>query len=1098
MRYLIFLLLITITIPKLSSAQKAGLINSGELIKKATTLYDSGKYKDALVNLEMISRSDTNYVLCLYRKALSCEADSQYTRAIKYCQEGLALKEQREIEPDLYNTYGNSLDEFGQPENAIKVFDLAITKYPSSSLFYFNKGIALMTLKRFKDAELLFQKSLLINPYMYSAHYQLGLAALQQGKIIPAYMSMIAYLLVNPEGRYWSKSINALDRISKSADDIVQIKNTRTIMPDANYQEVEDIVLSKIALDPSYKLNTSLNDPISRQIQAVFEKLQYTDSNNDFWIQYYLPYFKQVFNNNKFDVFIHHSFSNVKIPAIQDYTKKNKKELDAFVTEAAAYFNTLRATRELQFNKRESITERYLYENGDLIGKGTLANNGKILTGNWEGYYPAGNRKNAGHYNLAGEREGDWTFYFNTGILKANEHYDAGKLDGEQEYYFENGNMSSREKHMSDKLDGPYTTYYYGGSIKSTGSYKMGKKDGEEREYFSNGNLQFINSYTAGVLNGPVKEYFKSGKIKTVSQNLNGKTEGPYKTYYENGVLATDAQFSKDNAEGEFKFYYESGKIKEKRNYVNNNEEGLHQEFFENGQLSETYPIKKGKIVGEATWFYKDGKPFSKFNYDNGIIKSSKFIDPTGKEHITSGMKDNLVNVNHYTIEGYRTSHSNYNQKGELDGADTIFYPTGKINEINGYKNGEFDGPAFTFYLNGKKKSETNMAAGKENGYSTGFYVNGQLESEGWVQDGQNQGEWRFYNELGKLSTISNYLNGDLHGYKEDFDPSGKKSVEEKYYRGWLEKVTQLDTAGNIIAVDTFPKASGKYKLVYPNGKVMLEVAYENGDFNGPHTTWYFDGSLESRFFYKKGVLDSTYTSFYYGGAKNTEGIYLNGNKNGVWKMYDEDGKLNSISTYADNRLNGEHVYYFENGAKDYAGTYKDGELDGASQKYDPDGTLAYQVNFEEGKAKSYSYLGKDGKPVPAIPITYTNGTLNAFFPNGKPSRLCYYSDGEKNGQDIIYHNNGQLRSVDTVAFGVTNGLSKEYYPNGKLKSEYRYLNDNSHGICREFNENGTLKKEMAFDNGENHGPTKYYDKNGKRVKTMLYYYGKLLSVKNE
>jgi antitoxin component YwqK of YwqJK toxin-antitoxin module len=42
------------------------------------------------------------------------------------------------------------------------------------------------------------------------------------------------------------------------------------------------------------------------------------------------------------------------------------------------------------------------------------------------------------------------------------------------------------------------------------------------------------------------------------------------------------------------------------------------------------------------------------------------------------------------------------------------------------------------------------------------------------------------------------------------------------------------------------------------------------------------------------------------------------------------------------------------------------------------------------------------------------------------------------------------------------------------------------------------LKKEVGYENGETHRSSKYYNENGKLVKTMWYYYGKLISVKNE
>jgi len=1098
MKYIKLLLVLLVLYPKLSSAQKFELVNSGDVIKQCAALYDSGKYKKA-IELNKINRSDTNYVWSLYIKAICFEADSQYSEAVKYAVEGLALKEQRDWEPDLYNTYGNALQKLKQYDKSRQVFDEAITKYPAYALLYYNKGVTFMAEKRWAEAETWFKKALLINPYTYDAHYQLGLAALNQGKVIPAYLSFIGYLLMTPSGTYWSKSIHYLNEISRATDEVMDAKNKRTINPDANYQAVEDIVLSKIALDPSYKSVVSLQDPMARQIQAVFEKLDYSDADNDFWIQYYLPYYKQVFSNNsQFELFVYHLFSNVNVPVVQDFVKKNKKPLESFVSSAADYFNTLRATRELYFKKRDTVRQIYLFQNGTLIGKGSLGNNGKIPTGHWLVYYPAGNLQGYGDYSAAGQREGEWVAWYNSGKLKARQHYQMGKLEGRQEYYYENGNPSSLENDTGDKPDGLNTVYYYGGNVKSTTNYKLGKKDGEAKEYSSNGNLSAVANYTAGVKNGESREYYKNGLIKEIQRYNNGKGEGVYQYYFENGGLSTEGMQSNDKVTGEWKYYYEDGKIKETHNYTNDKEDGLHQEFFENGQLSCTLTVKKGKNEGEADYYYKDGKLFAKYIYEGGAIKSATYFDRSGAQLGTSSVIDHSTSVVEYSFTGVKRAHIFFDKNGNLNGPDTLFYPSGRIEEINYYKDDELNGPSFSYYPNGNKKTEVNRTDGKEDGYLASYYANGKTEMEGWVRAGDDEGEWLLYDEKGRLTTKEYYLDGELSGYKEEYNPKGQETLEEKYYNGWLEKLTQFDEAGNIMAIDSFPKGSGKYVLYYPNKQKMTEGSYVSGDFNGPYKTYYFDGSLESSAFYKRGMLDSTYRSYFYGGGKDWEGQYLRGGKTGVWKGYEEDGTMSVSYTSVNDQLNGDKLYYFADGSKDYIGQYKDDNVNGTVERFDPDGTLMYQCNFEDDQATDYTYEGKDGKLVPAIPLSYTGSAMKAYFPNGKPSRETTYINGTVTGRDVLYYTSGQVRSVDTTSYGISNGTSIEYYPNGKTKSTYHYATDNLDGVCREFYDTGILKKEITFDNGQENGAAKYYDKNGKLIKTMIYNYGKLISVKNE
>lgn len=1098
MKYFILLIFTAITLPEIASAQKIELINSGELLKRGVSLHDSGQYKKALAVYNKISASDTNYVRSLYERAFTCEADSQYKQGIKYCEEALSLHEQREYVPDIYTAYGNILHDDGQAEKALAVFDAGIARYPAYALLYFNKGIVLFALKRYVEAEAVFQKTLLIDPYLYSAHYELGLTALRQGKIIPAFLCFTGYLLVNPSGKYWSKSISALSKISKGTDEILDYKNTRTINPDDNYQAVEDIVLSKIALDKGYKPVIALDDEISRQIQAVFEKLEYNEANNDFYIQYYFPYYKKVFTDGRFELFINHIFTKAAVPLIQDYIKNNKKALDALVNGAADYFNLLRATRELSFKKRDLVNDKYYYEDGKLVGKGVLTNNGKTLTGHWDFYYPAGNLKGTGEYNTRGEREGSWTFYYTSGNLKSTEFHKNGKLEGAVDHYYENGNRSSHELYVADNLEGRASTYYYGGNIKLTCNYKQGKKDGESREYYSNGNLYTVSTYVADVITGTSKEYFKSGGLKEVQGNMNGKADGEFKSYHENGSPSVAGQNTKDKGYGEWKYFYDSGKLKEKRNYVNDLEEGLHEEYFENGQVSATYLTKKGKINGEATFFYKDGKILSKYVYDNGAVRSVKYFDKTGAQLSTSEFENGLINIISYHTDGLKGSRFSYDSNGDQTGPDTLFYPSGKINQIAQYSEGELNGPLITYYLNGRKKAEVNYTRGKKNGYSTQYYTNGRISLEGWQIDGKNEGEWDGYDEKGRLLSKTYYLHDELDGYKEEYLANGQKDIVQKYYNGWLEKMTQYDSDGKVLAVDSFPKATGKFVLFHPNMKVMAEGNYVKGDFDGAYKTYFFDGSLATSSFYKKGMLDSTYISFYYGGVKNTEGLYKKGNKTGVWKIYGEEGKLYTTTTYVDDEKNGIETRFFPDGVKNQISMYQDDRLNGPYIKNNTDGTLAYKIDFEEGGAKTYTYLGKDGLLVTPVPIDWTGSILKAFFPNGRLLRACAYNDGVKNGRDIMYYPSGQVWSEDTTAYGISEGSYKEYYPDGKLKLNYPYATDNVDGVCREYNANGTLKKEEPYDNGSYNGLVKYFDTSGKLVKTMSYLFGTLTAVKND
>src|SRR6188768_2220286 len=122
----------------LTAQENNPLINSAEYIKKGIELHDQGKYKEAIATYKKIDKSDTNYHEVIYELAYTLSADSQFTDALKMVAVG--LQKPNSYWPQLYTLYGNLLDEEGQSEKALRVYDTAIALYPAFTSSRLNKG----------------------------------------------------------------------------------------------------------------------------------------------------------------------------------------------------------------------------------------------------------------------------------------------------------------------------------------------------------------------------------------------------------------------------------------------------------------------------------------------------------------------------------------------------------------------------------------------------------------------------------------------------------------------------------------------------------------------------------------------------------------------------------------------------------------------------------------------------------------------------------------------------------------------------------------------------------------------------------------------
>lgn len=1071
------------------------LINSAEAIQAGIKLYDDGKYKEALKEYQKVKTGDTNYVWALYEMALTCATDSQFTLGIKISEQALACNSERERCPELLAQYGNLLDYDGQQERSLQIYDSALAIYPAYTMLYIGKGTTLLRMKKYREAEKVFKQTLLISPFSASAHYKLGLCALNQGNIVPAYLSLVANLIMEPEGRFAMNSISLLDNIAKGKDDIMELVNKRTEEPDENFRLIEQIVLSKIALDKNYKSIINLDDPISRQLQVICEKLSFDGGDKDFWMQFYVPFFRKAFDDKKFEYLINYAFSGVNIPAIKEFNRKKKKDIEAFTTELVEYLKVIRTTRELEVAKRNTSGTCYYYENGSLVGKGVTKNNGEQLTGPWEFYFPAGNKKALGLYNEKGEKEGDWKYYYFNGQVKGEENYRSGKQEGKETYYFDHGIVSSRANYKNGEADGEHITYYRDGVIKAIEQYQNGKLNGIRKSFTTTGLLQSEVTYVNGVQNGSFKTYHANGKVESEGKYVDDKLSGPYKAWYNDGAVSVTAQYDQDKPTGEMKKYHENGKLKSVENYVNGVVEGEYISYYDNGQINAKYTNKKGKIDGDIQYYDKDGKLFSTVTFENDKPKAAKFFDKAGKQISISEVSKGKLDVVAYRPDGSKKVFTPYSSKGEINGIQVFYFASGKEKETNTYVNSELTGASVSYFPNGQKSIASTYSAGKKDGYYTAWFLHGTKQEEGWYKNDELQGEWLTYNEQGVLVSRTSFLNGELNGLKTAYWPNGKLESETLYDMGTLLEMTEYDTTGKVLNKVKLKNGNGKFTSLYVTGKLCSEGNYVNGNLEGLYKHYFFDGSTQVLQYFKKGLRDSIYKSYNYGGKLSAEGLYNLGDKAGAWKYYREDGSLSRTEEYKGGKLHGTRTYFFKNGKPDTEIAYKNGDREGLNKKYSEDGALVYQMRYDEDILTGYSYLDKNNQLVPEIPLVQGNGAVKSFFPNGNAGVVVDYVEGNQHGNYKLYYPNGKLCLENTENYGNSEGQLKEYYADGTLRSVYNYLHDNTHGPYKEYNAKGVLVEEGGSYNGNNHGEIRYYDDNGKLKQTRIYYYGNLLSV---
>lgn len=1086
---------ILFTVISLHAQTPNELINSGRLLEQGEKFHDDGKYKQAIDVYKKIPRSDTNYSRALYELALSSYSDSDFTASKQYAELGLKL-----FPDDANNWYAliaNSLDDLGQKDKALAVYDTILKASPYAYVSIFNKGVTLYNLQKYKEAKELFQKTLLVYPFYTSAHYFLGKIYYAEGNMPAAMLCFSTALAINPNNRYRDKEVDALSNIAKVTDDVEEKAGGAKPGTIDNFELLQEILFGKIALDAKYKLQTDLEDPITRQLQAVVEKLEYNKNDNGFCMQFYVPFYKSMFEQKKFNALVFFMFSGLDVKQVQDFNKKHKKEIDDYIEVASTYFDEIKETEVLNATARAGTTMRYYLKNGVMSGKGAWRNenNNQVFYGPWEFYYPNGQLKSKGLLDDHENKDGEWFFYYKSGVMKEHSFYSKDSLNGKCVFWFDNGNTSEEATYNNGGEEGEKRTYFYNRLLREISQYAGGKKNGPSKEYKSTGELSYAATYKDGLLEGAETYYYYNGKILSTAVYANGKADGPYKKYAENGVLIMDGNYQQDKPVGAWKTWYPSGKLKEEYGYENGDITGEYKEYFENGQVKEHTVYVSGKEDGKEEYYNENGKPYSENYYEKGKLRELKFYDANGNVAGSSTTRNGAGLLTFYNMYGNKINEGNFTKDGQREGQSTSYFEDGKVSSVEMYKKGSLNGEKVTYYNDGSISTKLNYTDDKEDGYYTSFYQNSKPAYAGWFVQGDKQGAHNAYNIWGQLTSVRFYRDGEEDGYSEYFNPNGKKDYEELYSEGWLKSVTQFDSTGKVLGEWSLPKGDADFTFRYNNGKTYIKAAYRNYHLHGRYDAFYLDGSAFYTRFYKQGRKDSTYKQYYFGGKLEREGKYVNDQRQGLWNFYYNNGQLHYNETYEDGELQGKSVYYNEDGTLNKEYFYKDNDLEGKTIMYGDNNQVVVVLNYHDGRLLSYTYMGKDGKPVEAIPFVNQSGTLTAYYSNGTKSATINFKNGRAEGTRTTYFSNGKVFMEGERLGGLYQGIQKKYNVNGQLLSEENYYYDNLHGVAKYYYPNGKIKAEENWYNGDLNGECKYYDETGKLKQTRFYYYGTLESV---
>ena len=1070
----------------LRAADGDSLLNSVKVAQAGYKQYKLGNYEEALKFYNQVNVNDSNYEAILTEMVVCNIGLKRFEESIKLSDEGIELN--GEFKTSFYLNKGVALSRMDKEEEAIILYKEALKIYPRNYKMHHKIAVNYSALKKYEESFKFYRRTLELNPFYTNTHVNLGSLCLGEGKYAQALMSFIMAILLEPGSDRANSILVVMNSMVSSKMDVVNPVGIKLSPTGDDYSDVDLIIKNYAALEKGYKVKSKIDIPLVRQVQVLFEMLEYNQSDGGFWMDTYVSLFKNIFNSGRFEVFSYYLLKSSNSEKHKKIIAKYDADIKRFIEWAGAQIRVENLKKPVPFKGEMRLKKRWYYEGSSKNGLEALGNkDGEKLSGCWEIYHKSGALKSEGCYNKFGRREGEWLWYHENGNLNEVVNYKDSKLHGSYKTYYESDIPELETNYIDGKIDGSFVSYSESGLRYKELNYKDGEQVGLAKHYHPTGELLYAYSHVDGKIDGDLKEFFENGDLKSVTPKKGGDRVGVYKQYHHNKQLNYQVEYVEDNPSGKWTEYYSNGQIYEEGLFKEGQLEGVKREYYYDGTLSEESNYTMGDVDGLTTSYDKDGVKYMEYDYKNGDLIAYRFFNKKG-EQIKSGVKKKgkFLYSGVYP-DGVMQSEGMYDIGGGQIGTWKYYTINGGLREESSYENGALDGKVIKYFPSGSTELNYNYEEGKLHGSYTKYYSNEEIRRKGWLIDGLEQGVWIYYRADGTIDQENYYQDGNLQGSQIYYDITGTLFARDYYKAGKFMGSTYYDTLGNVLHETKMLNHTGQFTYLHLNGDTGSKVIYVNGILHGNCKWFYSTGVVSKTATYVAGDLHGEVVSYHENGNIEVKKYYRNGAKIGKWIYYYENGKKRKEVKYIDGMLHGKYTFYLEDGNISSEKDYYYGDLHGEGKFY-INGTFDHVRYYVFDKLVAYSYSGESGELVAKIALVNESGKMLCRYKNGQIAREMEIKNGEFVGEYKKYYASGKAYSEGTYVNGEIEGHYVNYYENGNKKEDTDYLYGQFHGENITYYINGKIKRFRNYINDEMHGFWQKFDQNGKLIEARYYY----------
>lgn len=1080
----ILLLLTTLLVNFTGFGQKDYTIvyNNDSIIKRGIALHDKEKYVDAIAEYDKINALDPQFLKAQFEKALSL-SKAEKKSEVKLLFENLYSGNKMQDEPDFYTLYGSFLSDTKEYVLADKIFTEGEKFLPNSSNFLYNKAILHIRKEEQQKAIDILKKVIIGNPNYPSAHYFLGILALENGKITEGTLALLSYLMIAPTGRYAEDAILKLNK--KFGENFLEKNKYVFSKTGDNFEEFEVILRNQLPLKPAYKVKSEIDDVIIRQVQALSDYSLEHKIQDGFFETTYLPWLRDLSEKKQFEGFSYYILLGMEEKLGKKLTSQ-KKKINNFYDDyySKNFWNIFSLRKQEHFGKTEDVKITFNKNIPQYVG--TYTNN--VMDGKFKLLDADGNLS-AELFVKKDALEGIQKYVDKKGTITSTKNFKEGKLDGLTTSFYKNGNIEIESEYKDDKYNGVSKSYHENGGKNCEVSFVNDERDGKMICMFENGIIKTETNYTLGKLNGPYKEYNEVGDLIETYNYKNGELDGKYFVYYDSKLIKNEAEYSNGKVQGSFKKYYSNGVLEQENKFVNGKIKTA--TYYNATAKKSAEAIYDDKEEMESySYFDADEKKYFEEKYRSGELK-------TGLQYSNIDQKPVEINLTKKTFE-IKNLDGSVRVTGEFEKGKKVnewkFYnESGVLKEKNLYKKGKLNGVSQVYNKRGLLTKILNYVDDEVSGVYEG-YENGVLTNSYNYEKDKPNGPYKILTPEGKISTQGYLINNDLNYTRESFWPNGNLSSSEKFNDDTLLEYSYFTTKGTKENTIIYKNRTGNFTDKFYDGTTIVNCEMKNGLRNGPYLAKDASGNKLVELNYRNGLKHGAYTMYGPLGAVQSTYNYYCGKINGKSSENDLVGNLRITDEYKFGDEYGITTRYYHNKAKIFDYTQINDIREGNYTYYNLKGEPLLIVGYQDNIAKYYIIKNKTGELIDKIPLKKETASIVSSYPNGKKAVEINFNKGNIEGLFAIYSQEGKPLYTANYTNDLLNGERVEYYENGKIYKKEKFINANFDGLQEYYKEDGSKWLFANFKNDELQGNVEIYT-NGKLTLTKKYESDELVQI---